>query len=68
MPFLVAVVNPAERNEYDIEQAVHIWHILWSCKQHHSVERWNQQEPYDVQYATPNQIDQCCSSLLAPKR
>jgi hypothetical protein len=38
MPFLVAVVDPAEWNEYDIEQAIHIGHILWSCKHDQSIQ------------------------------
>lgn len=37
MPFLIAVVDPPERNKDDIEQAVHIRHILWSCKQNQSI-------------------------------
>jgi hypothetical protein len=32
VPLLVSVVNPPEMNEYDIEEAIHIGHILWYCR------------------------------------
>jgi hypothetical protein len=54
MPFLVAIVDPAKGNKYDIKQTVHIWNILWSCKQEQSIQCYkrNQQEPHDVPRST----------------
>lgn len=64
MPFLVAVVNPAQWNKYDIEQAVHIRNILWSCKQDQSIHHYitgGTKTNVKMQHST--EIDKCCSLL-----